>query len=224
MAIFAQRMCGWSPDQSQDMSRSSVMQCFFVWARLPLSTPKNQPSGTAKWKNLDTPHKAQTRGFKESPQHPSAQTRNAKTTLCKIPFAHEPSRNPSCSQVLSRKRSNSVGKCGSVRISSTTTFLWNLMLPRPHQTLHNPHASSDYVVVSCSFLWRLTHVDTIPQGIPTMKSSWRAFNLFIQRIQSNLWICTLGKDAGIWTHLLESPVTPGNAGMEAMAVVAQVRN
>lgn len=47
---------------------------FFVWARLPLSEPKNQPSRTVKWTNLDTSHKAQTRGFRESPQHPSAQT------------------------------------------------------------------------------------------------------------------------------------------------------
>jgi len=44
-------------------------------------------------------------------------TNNAKATPYKIPSAHEPSRNPSCSQVLGRKRSNSVGKCGSVRIS-----------------------------------------------------------------------------------------------------------
>lgn len=54
--------------------RQSYDVFFFVWARLPLSEPKNQPSRTVKWTNLDTSHKAQTRGFRESPQHPSAQT------------------------------------------------------------------------------------------------------------------------------------------------------
>ena len=93
----------------QDRQSCDVFFCVSKTAILRTKKPTFQDR---EMEDLDASQKAQTTGFRES-----AQTRNAKATPYKIPSAHEPSRNPSCSQVLGRKRSNSVGKCGSVRIS-----------------------------------------------------------------------------------------------------------